>query len=115
MPEHSAQGSGNETVSLTEAAARLNVHEKTLRRWIRMSRIPAELTPGPYGPQYRIPVSSLNTATHVLEVVKVERPTDPQTLALAVAQALTEHQRSLVASLTEQGEQLSRLSEQLAD
>ena len=102
------------TVPLAEAAAQLGVHEKTLRRWIRNQKIPAMLIPGPYGPEYRIPTSAITTANQVIDVVKVERPTDPQTLALAVARAMDEHQRSLLSTLAEQGAELSRVREELA-
>ena len=77
-----------EMLSIAEAAHRLGVHEKTLRRWIRSGRITATLAEGPYGPQYQVPATALATAQQVIDVVKVERPTDPMTLALAVAQAV---------------------------
>src|SRR5215217_2216839 len=94
-----ASAAPGDTVSVAEAAQRLGVHEKTLRRWIRTGRIPADLVDGPYGPQYHVPVSALSSAQQVLDVVKVERPTDPRTLALAVAQAVHHEHETLRAQL----------------
>ncbi len=77
-----------ETLSVAEAASRLGVNEKTIRRWVKAGRLSAELEPGPYGQQYRIPVDALQTAQQALAVVTVERGADPQALALAIVQAL---------------------------
>ena len=99
QPMPSASAAPGDTVSVAEAAQRLGVHEKTLRRWIRTGRIPADLVDGPYGPQYHVPVSALSSAQQVLDVVKVERPTDPRTLALAVAQAVHHEHETLRAQL----------------
>lgn len=113
MPTDAAQSEALEptptnegTVSVTEAAQRLGVHEKTLRRWIRAGRVPADLVDGPYGRQYQVPVSALSSAQHVLDVVKVERPTDPRTLALAVAQAVHHEHEALRGQLQEDLAQL---------
>lgn len=38
------------TCSVHEAAARLGVHPKTIRRWIHAGQLPATQAPGPYGP-----------------------------------------------------------------
>lgn len=92
----------DEMMTVAEAAKRLNVHEKTLRRWIRTGRVQADLVDGPYGPQYQVPVAALSTAQQVLDVVKVERPTDPMTLALAVAQAVHREHELLRAQLQEE-------------
>ena len=48
----------------------------------------AEREARPRGEQYRVPGQPVQCAQQVLDVVKVERPVDPRTLALAVAQAI---------------------------
>ena len=110
--------SAGDTVSIAEAAQTLHVHEKTLRRWIRTGRIPATKVEGPYGPQYQVPVSALGSAQQVLDVVKLERPTDPRTLALAVAEAVHREHETLRAQLQAdlaqlRSELLSTLTERL--
>jgi excisionase family DNA binding protein len=83
------------TLSLNEAAQQLGVSQKTVRRWIQSGRLHAYKEHGPYGEQYRVPLEAIGTAQQVLDVVKVERPTDPRVLALAVAQALEEREIAL--------------------
>jgi excisionase family DNA binding protein len=77
-----------ETLTVAEAAARLGVNDKTIRRWVKAGRLTAQLAPGPYGQQYRIPVEALQSAQQALAVVTVERGADSHALALAVAHAL---------------------------
>jgi excisionase family DNA binding protein len=76
-------------LSVSEAAQRLGVAEKTVRRWIKAGKLPARLVEGPYGPTYRVPAEAIQTAQQIVDVVRVERPTDPQTLALAIVQGLS--------------------------
>ena len=95
----STSDAAGDTVSVAEAAQTLNVHEKTLRRWIRTGRIPATKVDGPYGPQYQVPVRALGSAQQVLDVVKLERPTDPRALALAVAEAVHREHETLRSQL----------------
>lgn len=60
------------TLTLTEAAARVGVHRRTLRAWIRKGRLPATRTPGGH---YRIRVADLEdmplTATAFARAVGV--------------------------------------------
>lgn len=85
----------DEWLSILEASQRLGVSPKTVRRWIQGGRLPARKEKGPYGEQYLIPAEAIQSAQQVLDVVKVERPTDPRVLALAVAQAIEEREAAL--------------------
>lgn len=96
-------------LSIGEAAQHLGVSAKTVRRWIQAGRLPAQKEKGPYGDQYWVPVEAIQAAQHVLDVVKVERPTDPRTLALAVAQALEEREAALREELKALRHQIAAL------
>lgn len=52
------------TVDLTlrEAAEELGVSPRTIRRWIGMGKLPAELQPSRYGPQYAIAWEHIDAA-----------------------------------------------------
>lgn len=51
--------SREEHLSIAQAAECLGVSTKTVRRWIKAGKLPAELIPGLYGPEYRIPASAV--------------------------------------------------------
>ena len=99
----------DELLSIQEAGQRLGVSAKTVRRWIHSGRLPAHKQLGPYGEQYRVPIEAVQTAQQVLDVVKVERPTDPRVLALAVAQALEEREAALREELAALRQQIAAL------
>ena len=88
-----------DTLSVVEAATRLGVIDKSVRPWVKAGRLSAELVSGPYGQQYRIPADALQTAQQALAVVTVERGSDPQALALAIAQALEPRDAALRAEV----------------
>src|SRR6188768_3634383 len=73
-----------EALTVAEAAVRLGVNDKTVRRWVKAGRLSSTLTDGPYGKQYRISADALGAAQQALAVVTVDRGTDPRALALAV-------------------------------
>src|SRR5438067_5462948 len=81
-----------ELLTIKEAADQLGVSEKTVRRWIKSGKLHAELVDTEFHRQYCVSTQDVQTANQVLDVVKVERPTDPRTLALAVAKAVQEAQ-----------------------
>ena len=85
--------------TIAEAAEVLNLSTKTIRRRIHKGELPATLEDGPYGDQYIIPAVAIDTAQEIVDVVKVNRPTDATTLALVITQALDERDRQLVMEL----------------
>jgi MerR family copper efflux transcriptional regulator len=97
--------------TISEAADLLGLSTKTIRRRIKQGEIPATLEPGPYGDQYIIPAEAIDTAQQIVDVVRVDRPTDPMTLALVITQALDERDKGLqdeIAQLRQQVETLTR-------
>lgn len=105
------------TVSVADAAQRLGVSEKTVRRWIKAGKLPAAQEAGPYGMAWRIPETAIQTAQQVVEVLTVERPVDPRVLGQVVAQAVAQETRALdetVAALTRQVAALEQTIERLA-
>ena len=48
-------------MNLGEAAARLGISVRTARRWIHAGLLTAELEPGRYGPQYRVPIVAVQS------------------------------------------------------
>ena len=89
-------------LTLSEAAQLLGVSEKTTRRWIKSGKLAADLEEGPYGLQYWVSTQVVQAAQQVLAVVKVEEPADPQTLALAIGQALDRRDQALRDQLVAQ-------------
>ncbi len=110
---------GVDTLSVKQAAQAFNVSEKTIRRWIRDGRLEATQIAGPYGMTWRIPASAVQTAQQVVDVLPVERPVDPRTLGLIIAQAVTESNHALTQELTQQiGElkhQVTQLTQRLEE
>jgi MerR family transcriptional regulator, copper efflux regulator len=108
------QGPGQGTatsprLTLAAAADQLGCSQKTIRRWIKSGKLPATLEDGPYGAQYWLSTQDVQTAQQALSVVKVEARTDPQTLALAIAQALDQRDAGLRAELAAIREELAAL------
>ena len=103
--------SRGERLNIAGAAKSLGVSEKTVRRWIQAGKLPVEEERGPFGRQYFIPADAIRNAQQVLDVVKVERPTDPNTLALAVASALERRDAALQSELAALRQQVGELCE----
>lgn len=103
-------------LNIREAAEQLGVSPRTVRRWIRDGKIQAAKVPGPYGPEWRIPAEAVSTAQHVIDVVRVERPNEPEALALAVSRALQERDARLFAALHDEFQKkFDALQEQLRE
>jgi excisionase family DNA binding protein len=102
-------------LTLKETSERLKVSERTLRRWIKAGKLQAELVPGAYGDEYRIDEETLGVASQVIDVVRIERPTDPMllglTVARAVSEAMEEANRPVMAELTELRQSVQTLLE----
>lgn len=107
---------GDEGLTIKQAAERLDISDRTVRRWIADGKLQAEKVPGPYGPEWRIPAAAVNTAQQVIDVVKVERPNDPEALALALAQALQERDKKLFEAIFDEfNQRFDALQEQLRE
>lgn len=104
---------GAKAYSIAEAAELLGVSKKTVRRRIHKGELPAELEEGPYGPEYRIPAESINTAQQIVDVVRVERSIDPMNLAMAIVQALDERDRGLQEEIAQLRQQVAELAQAL--
>ena len=101
--------------TIAEAAAMLDVSTKTIRRRIHKGEIPAELVDGPYGQQYMIPADAIDTAQEIIDVVKVNRPTDATTLALVITQAMDERDKGLQDEITQLRQQVEELTKTLQE
>jgi len=105
-------------MTIKEACIEMGVSERTLRRWVKSKKVQAEQVQGAYGLEWRISVDSLTTAKQILDVVKVERPTDPMTLALTVAKAVSESveesQRPVIEELKQLRQDVHDMQGQLA-
>lgn len=101
-------------MTIAQAAERLGVSTKTVRRWIKAGRLPAELVDGPYGPEYRVPATAVQTAAQVVDVVRVERANDPRTLALAIVQALEQRDAALRQELERLRAEVERARQEAA-
>ncbi len=86
-------------LTLPEAAARLGISVSTARRWIRESKLQATKQPGPYGLEYRIPLSEVTTAQEVKEVVQVQHPVELAHVAAVLERHLTERDGALRSEL----------------
>ena len=82
-------------LTLPEAANRLGVATSTARRWIREGKLHAEKQPGPYGPEYRIPVDQITTAQEIKDVVRVDHPVDLAHLATVLDRHLADREGAL--------------------
>jgi MerR family copper efflux transcriptional regulator len=100
-----------ETLSVKQAAARLGVSTRTIRRRIKAGELEASLTDGPYGQEYRIPLEAIQTAQTVTDVIAFNRQADVNTLALAVAQAISETQKATQAELEALRQQIRVLTD----
>jgi excisionase family DNA binding protein len=101
--------------TIAEAAEVLNLSTKTIRRRIHKGEIPATLEPGPYGDQYMIPADAIDTAQEIIDVVKVNRPTDATTLALVITQAMDERDKGLQDEITQLRQQVEELTKTLQE
>ena len=73
----------SERVSVAEAAARLQVSELAVRRWIESGKLAAELGRCPSGQQYWLSPETIEAAERVLRIVKIARRTDARPTVLA--------------------------------
>lgn len=86
----------DEFLTVKEAAEQLGVSDKTIRRRIAKGDLKAELKESPYGHQYFIPKTEINTAQQIIDVVKVKKEYDIQELAISLSAYLEERDASLI-------------------
>ena len=79
-------------LTIKEAAERLGISERTVRRRIKEGSLSAELRLGQYGQQYFIKADVIETAQAITDVVEVKKVHDGQALSLAIVKALRERQ-----------------------
>jgi excisionase family DNA binding protein len=103
---------GDTMLTVKEAAAALGVSDKTIRRKITKGELKAELKDSPYGKQYFIPKSEINTAQQIIEVVQVKKEYDMQELALTLANYLNERDTQLNKSIGDIKESMDSLVQQ---
>ena len=68
----------NERVSLAAAAARLQVSEQAVRRWIEQGKLAAELGMSARGQEHWLSAETVEAAARVLRIVQIERLAEAQ-------------------------------------
>jgi len=94
-------------LTIKEAAERLGISERTVRRRIKEGSLSAELRLGQYGQQYFIKADVIETAQAITDVVEVKKVHDGQALSLAIVKALEGRDKAL-------GGELAAIREELA-
>ena len=102
-------------MTIKEAARRLGISERTVRRRIKDGSLPAELKQGDYGQQYFIPADVIETAQVITDVVEVKRVHDGQALSMAIVRAMEERDKALEGELIAMREELAATREALED
>jgi excisionase family DNA binding protein len=81
--------------TIKEAAEKLGVSEATVRRRIKKGEMRVEMQDSPYGQQYMIPETEVNTTQVINNVVRVDRPIPLEKLVASFQQALEAHDQNL--------------------
>ena len=102
-------------LTIKEAARRLGISERTVRRRIKDGSLPAELKQGDYGQQYFIPADVIETAQVITDVVEVKKVHDGQALSMAIVRAMEERDKALEGELIAMREELAATREALED
>ncbi len=90
----------DEWLTLDSAARQLGVSVRTLRRWIKSGKLNARLEPGPYGRQYLVPRSGIDSVHLVRDVERAERQEQIETIPELVENYLARREDSLATALT---------------
>lgn len=88
-----------EWVPFSEAAKQLGLSETTLRRRIKDGSIRAEKRQGPYGQQWFVDPTAIQTAQDIHDVVRVDRSYDLTALASVVSEYLARRDTEVVQRL----------------
>lgn len=82
-------------LTLNEAAERLGVSPRTIRRWIKEGKINATLQQSPYGMQYFISADQIDTAQEIHDVVRVDKQVDMADLARTMSIYLNDRESAI--------------------
>ena len=107
----------DDRVTLREAAARLGLSEKTVRRRIRTGRMVAELVPGPRGPQYLL-LLSIDQRTPAATEPTTLTPADDARTSTGEGNGhadITQELAALRAELAAVREGMAQMQEQIAN
>lgn len=98
-----------EWLTVKEAAKVLGISDKTVRRRIAAGTITAEFKEGPYGMQYYIPSSVINTAQQIINTVTVKKEYDLQELALSLSNYFQERDKQYISQIDSLKSQLNEV------
>lgn len=86
----------DEWITIREAAQRLAVSEKTIRRKIQKGELISKLEDSPYGKMYKVSGEGINTARQVIDIVKVNKEHEVQELAIALSFYMQERDKKYI-------------------
>jgi excisionase family DNA binding protein len=104
-----------ETITITEAAARLGISTKTARRWVKTGRLAATLEPGEHGPEYRVAVGALTAAQVVEPAPQPQRVAGVATADQAALLRALDSLPSLLATLESMASDLQAARREIAE
>ena len=105
--------SSDKRLTIKEAAKRLGVSDKTVRRRIKKGELPAQLVDSPYGEQYMIPADAVEAASQTIAVATVEKQPDPRTIAMAIGQALDQRDAEIKSEIQALRDEIKQRDEQI--
>ncbi|NLV23122.1 MAG: hypothetical protein GXY49_14280 [Syntrophomonadaceae bacterium] len=96
-------------IGVKEAAKRLGVADKTIRRKIESGELTAKLIPSPYGRDMWVVLSDqIQTAQKIIEVIEVKQEYELHDVALALSEIIKERDAERDAKFEEQLQQLAQ-------
>ena len=104
----------DDRVTLQQAAARLGLSARTIRRRIRSGRMLAELVPGPRGPQYLLLLSIDERTPAATEPIMLTPADDARTSTGEAHADIGQELAALRAELAAVREGMARIDAQLA-
>jgi len=96
---------------IKQAAEKLGISTRTVRRYIKTGRLSAHKVKSPYGEVWVIPEEEVNTAQEITDVVSVKREYDVKDLALAINQYLNQRDKKLDKKLDQIMARLDRMEQ----
>ncbi len=98
-------------MTIVEAAERLGVSPRTIRRWIHAGRLKSRMVPGPYGVQHDLSEEAIGQMQTALAVVTRSESVDVHTLASAIVEALATRDQETAAAIERLASEVSQLRE----